>query len=151
MRVLKPGGTFAGYEWGTTEKYDERNPEHVQTKRLIEEGDGLPDLKPTTQCVADLQKAGFSIKESGIIPEGDIPWYQPLKGGDSFFSLTNLRASTIGRWLTRNMVWAMEKSWLAAKGSVGTLDMLEKGAVGLVRGGETGIFTPYFFFLAQKS
>lgn len=118
---------------------------------MIEEGDGLPELKSTTQCVADLKKVGFTIEESGIIPEGDIPWYQPLKGGDTLLSLANLRASTIGRWLTRNMVWLMEKSWIAAKGSVATLDMLEKGAVGLVRGGESGIFTPYFFFLVRKS
>ena len=123
----------------------------MKTKQLIEEGDGLPELKSTTQCVVDLKSVGFTVQESGIIPEGDIPWYQPLKGGDSFFSLNNLRASSIGRWLTRNMVWLMEKTWIAAKGSVGTLEILEKAAVGLVRGGESGIFTPYFFFLARKA
>ena len=99
----------------------------------------------------DLKSVGFTVEENYILPEADIPWYQPLQGGDSFFSLNNLRASSIGRWLTRNMVWLMEKSWIAAQGSVGTLDILEKAAVGLVRGGETGIFTPYFYFLARKS
>jgi sterol 24-C-methyltransferase len=118
---------------------------------LIEEGDGLPELKSTHQLVSDLKSVGFKLEENRIIPEGDIPWYQPLKGGDSFFSLNNLRATTIGRWLTRNMVWLMEKAWIAAQGSVGTLDILEKAAVGLVHGGESGIFTPYFFFLARKS
>lgn len=98
-----------------------------------------------------MKKVGFTVEEGRIIPEGDIPWYQPLKGGDSFFSLNNLRASTLGRWLTRNMVWLMEKSRVAAQGSVGTLEILEKAAVGLVRGGESGVFTPYFFFLARKS
>jgi sterol 24-C-methyltransferase len=111
----------------------------------------LPELKSTKQCVVDLKAVGFTVEESQILPEGDIPWYQPLKGGDSFFSLNNLRASSIGRWLTRNFVWLMETGWIAAKGSVGTLDILEKAAVGLVRGGESGIFTPYFFFLARKS
>jgi sterol 24-C-methyltransferase len=118
---------------------------------LIEEGDGLPELKTTDQLLSDLKTVGFTVEENQIIPEGDIPWYQPLKGGDSFFSLNNLRATTFGRWFTRNMVWFMEKTRIAAQGSVGTLDILEKAAVGLVHGGETGIFTPYFYFLARKS
>jgi sterol 24-C-methyltransferase len=118
---------------------------------LIEEGDGLPELKTTDQLLSDLISVGFTIAESQIIPEGDTPWYQPLKGGDSFFSINNLRATTAGRWLTRNMVWFMEKTRIAAQGSVGTLEILEKAAVGLVRGGKSGIFTPYFFFLARKS
>ena len=151
MRVLKPGGSFVGYDWCLTDKYDPQNREHNETKRLIEEGDGLPELKSTKQLVADLEVVGFKIEETVIIPEGDIPWYQPLIGGDSFFSVNNLRATNFGRWFTRNMVWFMEKTWLAAQGSIGTLEILEKAAKGLVRGGETGIFTPYFFFLARKS
>ncbi|CAF0741383.1 unnamed protein product [Rotaria sordida] len=151
FRVLKPGGSFAGYDWCLTDIYDKENPIHNETKRLIEEGDALPELKTTHQLISDLKSVGFTIEENQIIPEGDIPWYQPLKGGDSFFSLNNLRASSIGRWLTRNMVWFMEKTWIAAQGSIETLEILEKAAVGLVRGGESGIFTPYFFFLARKS
>ncbi|CAF0736885.1 unnamed protein product [Rotaria sordida] len=145
------GGSFAGYDWCLTDIYDKENPIHNETKRLIEEGDALPELKTTHQLISDLKSVGFTIEENQIIPEGDIPWYQPLKGGDSFFSLNNLRASSIGRWLTRNMVWFMEKTWIAAQGSIETLEILEKAAVGLVRGGESGIFTPYFFFLARKS
>lgn len=108
-------------------------------------------MKSTHELVADLKSVGFNVEENFIVPEGDIPWYQPLKGGDSFFSLGTFRTSTFGRWLTHNMVWFMEKTWIAAKGSVGALEILEKAAVGLVRGGESGIFTPYFFFLARKS
>lgn len=32
FRALKPGGLFAIYEWVTTPKYDENNPEH---RRII--------------------------------------------------------------------------------------------------------------------
>lgn len=149
--MLKPGGTFAGYDWCLTDKYDADNHEHQQTKRLIEEGDGLPELKSTHQLIDDLKRVGFQVEDGRIIPEGDIPWYQPLKGGDSFFSLNNLRASSFGRMLTRNMVWFLEKTHLAAQGSIGTLEILEKAASGLVRGGESGVFTPYFFFLARKT
>jgi len=140
-----------GYDWCVTDKYDKENREHIETKRLIEEGDGLPDLKSTHELVSDLKSVGFVVEESLIIPEGDIPWYQPFVGGDSYFSLTSFRASNLGRWLTRNMVWFMEKSKLAAEGTIGTLEILEKAALGLVRGGKSGIFTPYFFFVARKS
>jgi len=33
-RVLKPGGSFAGYEWILTDKYDPKNAEHVAIKRV---------------------------------------------------------------------------------------------------------------------
>ena len=32
FNALKPGGLFASYEWVTTSKYDENNPEH---RRII--------------------------------------------------------------------------------------------------------------------
>jgi sterol 24-C-methyltransferase len=32
FKSLKPGGLFCGYEWLTTAKYDENNPEH---KRIM--------------------------------------------------------------------------------------------------------------------
>lgn len=151
MRVLKPGGCFAGYDWCLTDKYDSQNANHVEAKRLIEEGDALPDLKSTHQLVSDLKSVNFNVEESRIIPEGDIPWYQSLKGGDSVLSLSNFRTSFLGRMLTRNTVWLLEKSRIAAQGSVTTLNILEKARDGLLRGAESNIFTPYFFFLARKS
>ena len=147
---MKPGGTFVGYDWCLTDQYDSQNTEHVLAKRLIEEGDALPELKSTHQLVADLENVGFNVEEHRIIPEGDIPWYQPLKGGDSMISISNFRTTTLGRWITRNMVWLMEKTSIAAQGSLATVEILEKAAKGLVIGGEKEIFTPYFFFLARK-
>ncbi len=149
--MLKPGGTFVGYDWCLTDKYDSKNHDHVEIKHLIEEGDGLPDLRFTHQLVSDLKTVGFNIEESRIIPEGDIPWYQPLKGGDSFLSPSNFRTTFLGRWITRNGVWLLEKAGIATQGSLATINILEKAGEGVVRGGENEIFTPYFFFLARKS
>ncbi|CAF1198161.1 unnamed protein product [Rotaria sordida] len=151
IRVLKPGGSLVGYDWCLTDKYDSQNRNHVETKRLIEEGDALPDLKSTHQLVADLKSVGFTVEENRMIPEGDIPWYQPLKGGDSFLTLNNFRTSFLGRLLTRNTIWLLEKTRIAAQGSLATLNILETARDGVVRGGESDIFTPYFFFLARKS
>ena len=150
MRVLKPGGSFSGYDWCVTDKFDSENKKHVEIIRLVEEGDGLPDLKSTHQVLSDINSAGLKIEDSFIVPAGDIPWYFPLKGGDSFLSLNNFRATTIGRWLTRNVVWLIEKTWIAAQGSTETLAILEKAATSLVDAGESDILTPCFFFLACK-
>jgi len=43
LRVLKPGGWFAAYEWCLTPKYVATNPEHRAIKKGIEEGDALPE------------------------------------------------------------------------------------------------------------
>ena len=111
----------------------------------------MPELKSTQQLIVDLKTVGFTVEENQIMPQGDIPWYQPLKGGDSFLTLSNFRTTYLGRWFTRNMVWFMEKTSVATQGSLATVNILEKAAKGLVQGGESDIFTPYFFFLARKS
>lgn len=36
FRVLKPGGTFAFYEWCVTDKYDPNDPEHRRIIRGVE-------------------------------------------------------------------------------------------------------------------
>jgi sterol 24-C-methyltransferase len=150
MRVLKPNGSFSGYDWCLTDKFDSQNKKHVEIKHLVEEGDGLPELKSGQQLLSDINSAGLNIEDSFIVPAGDIPWYFPLKGGDSFLSLNNFRATIIGRWVTRNVVWLLEKTWIAAQGSAETLVILEKAATSLVDAGESDILTPYFFFLARK-
>ncbi|CAF4894496.1 unnamed protein product, partial [Rotaria sp. Silwood1] len=104
IRVLKPGGSLVGYNWCFTDKYDSQNRDHIETKRLIEEDDALPDLISTHQLVEDLKSVGFTVEESRIIPEGDISWYEPLKDGDSFLTLNNFRTSFLGRLLTYNRV-----------------------------------------------
>lgn len=51
-RVLKPGASFAMYEWCLTPKYDASNALHRRIKKQIEEGDGLPDMARTTEIDA---------------------------------------------------------------------------------------------------
>ena len=51
-RVLKPGATFAMYEWCLTPQYDASNALHRRIKKQIEEGDGLPDMARTTEIDA---------------------------------------------------------------------------------------------------
>ncbi|GMH19004.1 hypothetical protein Nepgr_020845 [Nepenthes gracilis] len=148
-RVLKPGQYFAAYEWCMTDAFDPNNQEHQKIKAEIELGDGLPDIRSTTQCLDALTKAGFEVLwEKDMAKHSPLPWYLPLD--TSHFSLTSFRLTAIGRFFTKNLVRILETVGLAPKGSQRVQAFLEKAAEGLVQGGRREIFTPMYFFLAQK-
>ncbi|CAN1342306.1 SMT1 [Linum perenne] len=148
-RVLKPGQCFAAYEWCMTDSYNPENKDHQRIKAEVEIGDGLPDIRSTTQCIEALQKAGFEVIWSNdLAKDSPVPWYLPLD--KSHFSLSSFRLTAAGRFFTKNLVKALEYVGLAPKGSQRVQDFLEKAAEGLVDGGKKEIFTPMFFFLARK-
>jgi len=150
-RVLKPGALFAAYEWCMTDMYDPENPAHNKIKRDIEVGDGLPNLDTTKTVLEALKRANFEIIEYKdlAIPDtrNPIPWYQTLAGG---FSWSGFRTTSMGKFATHVLVSALEKVGIAPKGSTKTHGVLLAAADGLVKGGQTGIFTPMFYFLVRK-
>jgi sterol 24-C-methyltransferase len=153
FKVLKPGGLFAGYEWVMTDKYDERDPAQRRIKHLIEKGDGLPDLARPKDVVQGLRDSGFEVIEyfdlAETAPEEgqEIAWYAPMQPG---FSLSQIKLTKVGRFLTQSMVDVLESLHIAPKGTSDTHKMLIEAAEGLVAGGEQGIFTPMYFFIARK-
>ncbi|RZC83049.1 hypothetical protein C5167_045836 [Papaver somniferum] len=148
-RVLKPGQHFAAYEWCMTDSFDPSNQEHQKIKAAIELGDGLPDIRHTKQCLEALKLAGFEvIWDKDLAEDSPVPWYLPLD--KSHFSLTSFRLTAMGRFVTRNMVKALEYVGLAPAGSQRVQMFLEEAAEGLVAGGKKEIFTPMYFFLARK-
>ncbi|CAK9187437.1 unnamed protein product [Ilex paraguariensis] len=149
FRVLKPGQCFAAYEWCMTDSFDPNNQEHQKIKGEIEIGDGLPDIRLTRQCLEALKMAGFEvIREKDLAVGSPVPWYLPLD--KSHFSLSSFRLTAMGRFITKNMVMALEYVGLAPKGSQRVQLFLEQAAEGLVAGGKKEIFTPLYFFLARK-
>ncbi|KAL8109659.1 cycloartenol-C-24-methyltransferase [Apium graveolens] len=149
FRVLKPGQCFAAYEWCMTDSFDPNNEEHQRIKAEIELGDGLPDIRLTTQCIEALKQAGFEVVfEKDLTIGSPLPWYLPLD--KSHFSLSSFRLTALGRFITKNMVVALEYVGIAPKGSQRVQAFLEKAAEGLVAGGKKEIFTPLYFFLARK-
>jgi sterol 24-C-methyltransferase len=149
-RVMKDGSEFAGYEWCLTDKYDGSNPEHRAIKKGIEEGDALPDIWTTHDVVRALEEAGFEIIEArDLAPTADqeTPWQRALSEG---LSLRNFKRSTVGREVTRFLVRGLERLKIAPKGSTAVAEFLNAGANALVKGGDTGIFTPMFFFHVRK-
>lgn len=148
-RVLKPGQCFAAYEWCMTNSFDPNNQEHQDIKTEIELGNGLTDIRTRAQCLEALEQAGFEVVwEKDVVVDSPVQWYLPLDTSE--FSLSSFRTTAVGRFLTRNMLMALEYVGIAPKGSQRVQAFLEKAAEGLSEGGRKGIFTPNYFFLVRK-
>jgi sterol 24-C-methyltransferase len=150
FRVMKNGAEFAGYEWCLTKKYDAANAEHRAIKKGIEEGDALPDIWYEKDVVDALVEAGFEVVSAlDLAPQSDreTPWYLPLSGK---LSLQGFKHTFAGRLATNALVRVLEAAKIAPKGSTAVSSFLNAGAKALVRGGESGIFTPMFFFHVRK-
>ncbi|MCY4619822.1 MAG: methyltransferase domain-containing protein [Chloroflexi bacterium] len=151
FRVLRPGGEFAGYEWCLTDLYDPENADHVRIKQDVMKGNGLPDIAHTSEISSALVAAGFEVVEArDLAPESDpeTPWYRPLQGRD--LSLASLPRTPIGRALTNMSLRVGEKLRIVPEGAREISSVLNAGADALVEGGEAGVFTPMFYYLARK-
>jgi len=151
LRVLKPGGLFASYEWCLTDKYDPENAEHRKIKKGIEEGDGLPDIATTHAVVLALKQAGYEVlhEEDRCIKQSpnDIDWYDPLVAK---YHPMHLHHTEIGHNFSKFFLGLMEKVRIVPTGTAEVQEFLHTAAVNLVLGGQKEIFTPSFFTLAQK-
>jgi len=149
MRVLKPGGAFAGYEWCSTDAYNPADKHQREVMADIELGNGLPDVRSTEQVKAALKAAGFVIEEAADLAlTADIPWWEPLD--PQRMSLQSFRTTGVGRMMTRALVFALETVRIAPEGSRRVASFLERAGDSLTTGGKMGIFTPLYFFVARK-
>ncbi|KAI5057579.1 hypothetical protein GOP47_0027981 [Adiantum capillus-veneris] len=148
-RVLKPGQCLAGFDWCMTKHYDPQSSIHKSIKAEIEYGNGLPDIRTTTEYMQALKDAGFQIlMEEDKAEVAHVPWYEPLN--PQRLSISTFRTTGLGRFLGRKLLWMMELSHLVPKGSLEVSQLLERSGHGLLLGGRLKIFTPIYFFLAQK-
>eukprot|EP00301_Raphidiophrys_heterophryoidea_P010094 c15139_g1_i1.p1 GENE.c15139_g1_i1~~c15139_g1_i1.p1 ORF type:complete len:440 (+),score=113.01 c15139_g1_i1:54-1373(+) len=153
MRVLKPGGVFVTYEWCLTDKYDPKNAQHRRTKALIEEGDGLPDMISCDAVVSAAKEVGFEIAEArDLVYDNNIhtAWYTPLSPSYNILS-QRFQFNPIGRFVSTNILAALEKIHLVPQGTNKVQTMLLQAAIGLVDGGVKEIFTPMFMIVAKKT
>lgn len=153
LRVLKPGGVFVGYEWCMTPLYNPKDEQHRIVKHKIEHGDSLPELTGEEVIVDALEKAGFELLENYDAaleaPKNgnDVGWWTTLEGQ---LTLANLKHTKLGRFMTQTMVDVLETIKIAPKGTSATHKMLCIAADALALGGGWGIFTPMYYFNAQK-
>ncbi len=95
-RTLKPGASFAGYEWCMTDAFDPSNAEHQRIKKGIEEGDSLPDIATIPAMLDALRTAGFEVIEShnaADVCDRETPWYLPARGRNQQLACCASRAS----------------------------------------------------------
>ncbi len=151
FRLLKPGGRFGVYEYVMTDRFDDRDPHHLQVKADIELGGGLLEIDDRETVDEAVRQVGFEVLEAhdrSIQTGPSIPWYQPLAA--SGFSVAGFRRSRPGRWVTRNTLKLMEAVRFAPKGAVRVADALNLCGDAMVEAGRLGIFTPMYFIHARK-
>jgi len=154
LRVLKPGATFACYEWCLTDAYD-GSERHKKLKKDIEVGDGLPDLVHTSVCTKALADAGFDIVEArdcaldGLLDGGD-PWHTPLTPSWNPLSWPRFQFNPVMFFLMPRILTFLELIKLVPAGTSKTQVMLQAGGIGCADGGVTGAFTPMWLMVARK-
>ncbi len=151
LRVLRPGACFAGYEWCLTDAFDPANDEHQRIKNDIMEGDALPEIASTSEICDALCAAGFELLKAhdcALDSDPETPWYLALEGRD--LSLSSILRTPFGRALTNLTLRVGETVRLVPSGSRAVSTLLNRAADALTEGGQSGIFTPMFFFLARK-
>jgi sterol 24-C-methyltransferase len=149
-RVLKPGALFSGYEWCMTSSFNPKEPRHQWIKSEIETGDSLPDIASIPETLQALEDAGFDVIDSfdaALTSDPETPWYLPLLGEPTPLGL---RRGRLGRRIARRTIGVLESLRIAPKGSKEVSQMLGRAAEALIAGGQAGIFTPSYFFLARK-
>jgi len=157
MRVLKPGGTFACYEWCLTDKYDASSEFHRKIKKDIEVGDGLPDIVHTSVCTKALQDVGFELIEArdvaqdqGFCIDAGDPWYMPLTPSWHPLKWPRFQFNPIMFRLMPVILSFFELIRLVPQGTKNTQVMLQAGGVGCANGGITGCFTPMWLMVGKK-
>ena len=150
-QVLKPGATFALYEWCMTDKYDSNNPEHQRLKKDIEVGNGLPDICGTVNCLQAMKDAGFEIvTESDFAAKTDVqPWMTPLLPSWNPLS-QRFQFNPVGAVITNVAIWLLEMIRFAPAGTVKTQKILQAGGFALRDAGQEGIFTTMYMMVGTK-
>jgi len=157
FRVLKPGGTYATYEWLLDDSYDASNPHHRQVSYDIEIGDGIPAMVKKSVAIESFKKVGFKVEhDEDLADKGDaIPWYYPLAGELKYVrSLADLIKVGLmtrpARYLSHGLLGVLGFLRLAPPDAMKTADALGIAADALVAGGREKLFTPMQLYVARK-
>ena len=151
-RLLKPGALFWGQEMCLTEIYDPNNEDHQRIKQDLMRDIALYDIFTFPQVNEALESVGFKVLEAknrGTEEDSPIPWYQPMEGRKKL-SFTGLRRTPIGRAVVLSLVRMAEICRIFPKGSANVVELMDQTARSYVEGGQTGIFTTLYCFVAQK-
>ncbi|MDE2893083.1 MAG: class I SAM-dependent methyltransferase [Chloroflexota bacterium] len=152
-RVLKPGALFWGQEMCLTDVFDPEDSRHQTIKAELQRGIALNEIATTGEVDRALEAAGFEIIEGRDRAVGQdyagTPWYLPMQtyGGTKRGALHTI---PLGRQAMIGGVQLAEMLRIFPKGSADVIRMMDRTANAYTAGGETGIFTPLYCFLARK-
>ena len=153
FRVLRPGAHFWGQEMCLTDKFDPDDVRHQTVKQHLQHGVALNDIATMDEVNRALEAVGFELVEGqdqGLAqPGASTPWYQPM------LSYRGTRRGSVSRSpLGRQALLAGARlaEWvrILPDGSASVISMMDRTARAYVAGGQTGIFTPLYCFLARK-
>ena len=152
FRVLKPGALFWGQEMCLTDRFDPEDGRHRAIKQDLMRTIALHDIATFGEVNDALERAGFEIigARDWDVQEGPhTPWYQPMKSRRGTME-NALRRRPWGRKVIGAGVRLAEVLRLLPRGSAEVVRFLDRTVDAYVAGGETGIFTPLYCFLARK-
>jgi len=153
FRIVKPGGTVAGWQWMLKDDFDYENDEHMELKRGMEYGGGLSNLNKPHERIEEFERAGLVVTES--FDGMDVAavwgwghWSVPLIQGHDIFTM--FASSWFGRRLTMFLCTFLEGVGIAAEGTTKLSKMLEHCGFCAAEAGKKDIFTPLWFTKAYK-
>lgn len=151
-RVLKPGALFWGQEMCLTQLYNVEDQKHRWIEEEIRFTLELKELFTFDEVNGALESVGFEIIEAENLAEDSdprTPWYKPMQGSTNFSRLL------WGISWVRRMQFAIarlaEMTRLLPKGVANVFRQADRIAQAFVAGGESGIYTPLYCFLARKT
>lgn len=99
--------------------------------------------------LAAVRTSGLEIVEAldRAVESPAAPWYSVLQPQ---WTMSDLKITPMGRWLTHALLVLLETLRVAPQGSVAVHRTLCKGADGLVAAGIAEIFTPMYMIIARK-
>ena len=129
-----------------------QNATHREIKFAIEVGNSLPPMATFGEVQQAVADAGLELVEAydanaGAHDPHQLPWYTTLAGA---YTLDGFKHTTVGMNLSHAFVTTLETVGVAPAGSTKVHGMLLSVAKELRRGGQTGIFTPGYLFVARK-
>lgn len=152
FRILKPGALLWGQEMCMTDKFDPNDPQHQAIKQELKRGIALKEIASFEEVNHALESAGFEVMEGMDRDQQEgssTPWYYPMANQHGTVGNFLLRIPA-GRWAVAAGLRLAELFRLFPKGSADVVRLMNETAIAYVAGGETGIFTPLYCFLARK-
>ncbi|KAJ9550363.1 hypothetical protein OSB04_014408 [Centaurea solstitialis] len=138
----QPGSVVSSSEWVTTESYRPDNPKHVEIINAIKTTLRLPDLRSASEISKLAEEAGYEVvekKDNLVNSSRGKPWFERLK---------EKRSRCRRRY---KAIKVLVKLGLVPKSTMDDYRILLLKAVDyLIKGGETGIFSPAYITRCQK-